>query len=196
MARHKRERREREKREIFFCSLKKGRSDLACSGLTFEAPPFRLAFCFSFALVTSDTKAILSRLKRAISCYLGHVVTVNESFFLVSLIAPSCPFMTAFEGNAVAHWWISNQPTGKWNCGNSWESPWGREFLQDHFLSVWFRNTQGCSILPPRRPRRGLSGKFLSLYGTALKALGGAGKLRSLLCLSHRLRSKYEYAYS
>lgn len=60
MARHKRERRERKKREIFFCSLKTGRSDLTCNGLTFEAPPFHLAFCFSFALVTSDTKAILS----------------------------------------------------------------------------------------------------------------------------------------
>ena len=48
MARHKRERREREKREIFFWSLKKGCSDLPCSGLTFDAPAFHLAFCFFF----------------------------------------------------------------------------------------------------------------------------------------------------
>lgn len=66
------------KKRIFFCFLTKGCSDLACSGLTFDATPFRLAFCFSFALVTSDTKAILSPLERAIYCYLGHVLTVKE----------------------------------------------------------------------------------------------------------------------
>lgn len=103
---------EKEKR---FCFLKKGCSDLACSGLTFDAPPLRLAFCFSFALVTLDTKAILSALERAIYCYAGHVLTVKEVelFFVPLRFTRRPPLVPLWPCSRGARWssaeYVTNQ---------------------------------------------------------------------------------------
>lgn len=82
--------------------------------------------------------------------------------------------MAVFKGSTVVQRWIRNQPTGQRNCGNSWESLWGRGLSRDHFLSVWIRDTQGCSSFPPRHLWLALSGKFVSLYGTGLNTHRGA----------------------
>lgn len=180
MARHKRERRGREKREIFLCSLKKGCSDLPCSGLTFDAPAFHLAFCFFFFCCDFRHKGdfVLTEKGQYSVIWVMLWRWRKWNYFFVSLHhtprPPSRPFMTAFKGSAAAHGWISNQPTGQWNYGNSWESLWVRGLSQDHFLSVWFRDAQGCSSFSPRHLGLGLSVKSVSLCGSGLNSPSGA----------------------
>lgn len=114
-------------------------------------------------------------------------MTVNGISFFLSPGLPSAAFTAGFKGSAAALRWIRNQPTRQRNCGNSWESPWGRGYLQDDFLSVWFRDAQGCLSFPPCHHRLGLSGKFVSLYQIGLNTSNGASKLWSPHCLSGRL---------
>lgn len=154
-------------------------------------PLFIWLFVFPSSAVTSDTKAIVCRLKKANillsgSCCDGEG---NRIIFCLSPLhswTPLLPLYGHIQGERGGTWLNklpANGPVELWEFMGIAVGLRGG-LLRDQFLSARFRDAQGCSGFSPRRLGLCLSVKSASLCGAGLN--GGSGARGLIVFLTDR----------